>query len=436
MSSQSPHCPTSHPCRWVSLHFFHPSPFNRNHCQSLVPSFPGASGDLRWTRVEVERGSAAGSGDSETIPKRIGVRRAHLSSYIAISCQKRSYPNCCIEWPQLDYGRRRNDPTPFRRRRKARGPGCPDFRGRPPRIAVVLFFHVERHVLCGCTSRMNRRASTTTATCSRVPVGTEERREFEPQPLRHVPPSNRGLFGLLILVVVSLTISACNTDACALGQFRCRDNVAEYCSGEERAPNKWVSTDCGPGFCHLSSEPDVLPFCALTEGPDPRCAPPPDKEFCQDNEFVRCREGYVVQTYDCTAGATFGGPLDHASAAFGFCANVGNAAFCSLESTPSPLCRAPSDGAGRTCDGDRLLLCVSGYLVSRQDCPPPGTCTLSGYTFCTLGRAADPACPPGAQTSFCRDGTVQGCTFGWVTWQMPCPDGISCNDLPTGGACT
>jgi hypothetical protein len=31
-----------------------------------------AGGDLRSSRVEVERGSAAGSGDSETIPKRIG----------------------------------------------------------------------------------------------------------------------------------------------------------------------------------------------------------------------------------------------------------------------------------------------------------------------------------------------------------------------------
>jgi len=87
---------------------FFPSVPIQSQPLSIVGSlFPGASGDLRWTRVEVERGSAAGSGDSETIPKRIGVRRAHLSSYIAISCQKRSYPNCCIEWPQLDYGPRK-----------------------------------------------------------------------------------------------------------------------------------------------------------------------------------------------------------------------------------------------------------------------------------------------------------------------------------------
>jgi len=280
--------------------------------------------------------------------------------------------------------------------------------------------------------KMNRRASRIVATSDHAPPWAGGRHEFARHPSRHVPPRNMGC--LLILVVISLVMSACNTDECALGQFRCRGNVAEFCSGEERAPNKWVSTDCGPGFCHLSSKPNVPPFCALTEGPDPRCSAP-DTEFCQDNEFVRCREGYVVQTYDCMTSASFGGPLDHASAASGYCANVDNAAFCSLESAPSLLCRAQSDSAGRTCDGDQLLLCVGGYLVSREACPPPGTCTLSGYTFCALGRAADPACPPGAETSFCRDNVVQGCTFGWVTWQMRCPDGYSCSDAPTGAYC-
>src|SRR6185436_782985 len=153
--------------------------------------------------------------------------------------------------------------------------------------------------------------SSVAATSGREAVEPKRRRELSPQPFRYVPASNMGC--LLILIVVSLTISACNTGECALGQFRCRDNVAEFCNGYENAPPKWVSTDCGPGFCHLSNEPNVPPFCALTEGPDPRCSTS-DAEFCQGNDVFRCNESYVVATYDCTTGATFGGFLDHASA--------------------------------------------------------------------------------------------------------------------------
>lgn len=69
---------------------------------------------------------------------------------------------------------------------------------------------------------------------------------------------------------------------------------------------------------------------------------------------------------------------------------------------------APSGDIGRTDDGDQLLDCLGGYLASCGRCPRVAP-ALSGYTFCSLEKAADPSCGVGVSTSFCRIGVIEGC---------------------------
>jgi hypothetical protein len=186
------------------------------------------------------------------------------------------------------------------------------------------------------------------------------------------------------MAMLSLMVSNCGKDDCSLGEpSRCEGNVAMVCSsGEDHGP-EWVRNDCGAGFCQLPTQTEP-PFCSEAPQPDPLCAPTATLNFfelCHDNKVVGCRYGYVEHSHDCTTGAAFG-PNYTQSAPTGYCVNLDNTAFCSLEPGPASDCKLTESSYGRACNGDQLLVCNSdGYLVTREDCPP-GTCTSTPYPNC------------------------------------------------------
>jgi hypothetical protein len=241
--------------------------------------------------------------------------------------------------------------------------------------------------------------------------------------------------GLLTLLML---LSACNRDECVAGQARCDGNVAQFCAGGEHGEGShWGSTDCGAGFCQLSKDKDGFAFCATTKEPDARCASAMSDggpanayqlfEFCQDDEAVGCREGYVDRSINCSTGESFGAQI-HATASVGHCESVDNLAFCALDPKPNALCQAAM--GDQACDGDKMLNCLEGYVVSRSDCPPTGTCVTNPLAYCTLEKTRAPECPPGnVNVSFCRNGIIEGCTFGWVTYEEPCGQGYTCVPL-------
>jgi hypothetical protein len=207
---------------------------------------------------------------------------------------------------------------------------------------------------------------------------------------------------------------------------RCENNRAEVCQSQETGDGSiyvWSRTDCGEGSCQLSREAQPFPFCTIGKQPDARCALASESSLCEGNVLLGCHDGFLVSSTDCSGGPSeiISGPAAGTPA---FCVTAHGSAFCAAEEQPNPLC-AKDDGYGRACDGNDMLQCLDGYLMDRSTCPAPGTCATSVIVFCALAPAAD--CNPVQDGgSFCRDGAVEECYYGWITSERACDPGTTC----------
>lgn len=226
--------------------------------------------------------------------------------------------------------------------------------------------------------------------------------------------------GLMLAAALASMAAGCNASECHGGQVRCRNNVAEYCGLFSEDRGSWVSEDCGAGYCKLSSDPQRLnPFCALAPDPDSRCGQASSLRFCDGNSAIACRQGYLTDVANCTAGESFGVYAKN-SGVTRYCVSESDWANCVLEPSPNPLCLA-AGSSEVTCDGDKLLTCTHGYLMLLDQCPTGGTCASTQLPFCAIGQQPDPACVPNQlYSTFCRDGMVYQCDSGWVRTATAC----------------
>lgn|GEM_PF-2761936 len=258
--------------------------------------------------------------------------------------------------------------------------------------------------------------------CARVARGIQSVRRSHTGSGRRLPA----------LVAVCLG-PGCAVDECALNAVRCLENAAEICKSSDSGPfTEWVSTPCGKGYCHLSNsarEPE--PFCSTSADPDPRCATDYDSGFCVGDTSYGCHQGYVESWINCKTGDSYD-LLHQQGSNAGYCGSDGTWAQCVLEPYPNPACQNSGALTGDACSGDLHLTCTHGYVGNIEQCPASGTCAPGPAPFCSIAKAADPDCPPGPSSDFCRDDVVHTCHSGWIVYEQACPAGTTCS--ANGGA--
>jgi hypothetical protein len=255
----------------------------------------------------------------------------------------------------------------------------------------------------------------------------------------HYPRSGKRRVICSVLVALAIASNGCNFDECPRDAVRCNGKLAQECvpRGSDDPTLAWYTTDCGDGYCHLStsSDPgDRDPFCAQTVEPDPNCAAKAgatDFLYCNGNEVIACHQGYVESTFDCSTGQTWGDAVRTGSprTAWGYCVTMSTSVSCAVEPMPDPLCsNVPADTG--VCDGNRLLICTDGYVVEAYPCPSTGTCVPNEHrAFCAMTSTPEAACPLDATGYYiCKDGLVSQCEYGYVVYQQkPCPTGWTCS---------
>lgn len=121
--------------------------------------------------------------------------------------------------------------------------------------------------------------------------------------------------------------------------------------------------------------------------------------------------------------------------------------FCTLKKEPDVRCSGTTDA----CDGNDLLHCRQGFLVSSTDCVtriitsadapastsglPPGVCvSVDQWAACALAPEPDPRCQPSTGwTRVCGDNEQLTCDHGYVLGVVACPGTGSCVPDPEGG---
>lgn len=246
--------------------------------------------------------------------------------------------------------------------------------------------------------------------------------------IQSVRRSHTGWHWLLIALAAGCLGTGCEGDECTLNAVRCVENAAEVCKSSAGSPfTEWVSTPCRQGYCHLSNnarEPE--PFCSISTDPDPRCATDYDSGFCVGDTSHGCHQGFVESWINCKTGDSFD-PLHQQSSNTGYCGSDGTWAQCVLEPQPNLACQSSAELNGDACSGNQLLTCTHGYVKSIEQCPASGACAAGPSPFCSIAKAADPDCPPGPSSDFCRDDAVHTCHSGWIVYEQACPAGTTCS---------
>jgi hypothetical protein len=89
--------------------------------------------------------------------------------------------------------------------------------------------------------------------------------------------------------------------------------------------------------------------------------------------------------------------------------------FCVLSSTPAESCKDHE----QACDGDAILACRAGFVVSRRDCTPAETC-VQMQTLASCQPKPDPACKS-REIDPCMGDEAVYCNGGLLIKRMACP---------------
>lgn len=200
---------------------------------------------------------------------------------------------------------------------------------------------------------------------------------------RGVPPFHTLRWGVVLAALAASQLGGCQSGSdCHIPEARCDDNVALNCKIAVDVKGKstiFQEDDCHAGTCQID---DQGAFCAAGHGPDPACNGGNDP-VCEGSVVTGCRNGYASSSYDCALNPRAGvgnsfTPLVN-KGQFCVTSNEPDAlsgsntrrAFCALEADPVAVCkdvpyRSPDPES--ECDGDDLVACFYGYVLSRDTC--------------------------------------------------------------------
>lgn len=153
----------------------------------------------------------------------------------------------------------------------------------------------------------------------------------------------------------------------------CEGNVAMSCHDGFLVGSLDCSVDNGrlpsePGFCVKST---LGAWCAPTAEPSSLCekATGADERICNGHELLSCRDGYLLDRFECPAPGT--------------CAFDG-VAFCTRAPAEDPDC-PPNWLIGSFCRDNAYHECRAGWITSEHSCEPGTTCQpLGDHTVACL----------------------------------------------------
>jgi len=203
------------------------------------------------------------------------------------------------------------------------------------------------------------------------------------QSTRGVPRFHTPRWSAALAALAASLLGGCQSGSdCHIPEARCDDNVALNCKIAVDVKGKstiFQEDDCHAGTCQID---DQGAFCAAGHGPDPACNGGSDP-VCEGSVVTGCRNGYASSSYDCALNPRAGvgnsfTPLVN-KGQFCVTSNEPDAlsgrntrrAFCALEADPVAVCkdvpyRSPDPES--ECDGDDLVACFYGYVLSRDSC--------------------------------------------------------------------
>jgi hypothetical protein len=116
----------------------------------------------------------------------------------------------------------------------------------------------------------------------------------------------------------------------------------------------------------------------------------------------------------------------------------GRFALCAVSAQPEPRCGAREQATA--CDGQEVLGCSRGFVLSRERCAGAMVCALptAGVAFCAQSATMDPRCGTANGFATCGPGGYLVCREGFVVKEGMCPEGQRCapGPEPTDIQCT
>ena len=149
---------------------------------------------------------------------------------------------------------------------------------------------------------------------------------------------------------------------CSGGEFQCDGDVAMNCQPFEGGSGtyyRWQSATCRAGLCKSESG---LAFCVASADPNPKCKNL-RQVVCDGNTIRQCVDGYASDPGTVCALCR---EYDADPSAEVYLAG----AQCIQETSRNPNCPSTPVGSGISgaCDGNDVLQCEAGLVVSRQPC--------------------------------------------------------------------
>lgn len=245
---------------------------------------------------------------------------------------------------------------------------------------------------------------------------------------RPLSPAVSTLWLLASLWLTLGGVSGCLLDSseCELGKYHCAGLEVQYCElpcAEPGCGNRWTNK----ASCSVSCvEPhDGEAMCAISPDRDERCG---SAGFCRETVLVQCAKGFPVSESDCAEGGRQ-------------CVEPeGGLPFCALSQQMDERCpqRAASaaDAFDQACDGETLLACRGGFLVSTQACGAACVSPEAQGSFCAVSGEPDPRCdPPNPMlAAFCVDDVLARCQSGYAVAVEDCAlKRLSCGSSPADG---
>jgi hypothetical protein len=144
---------------------------------------------------------------------------------------------------------------------------------------------------------------------------------------------------------------------------------------------------------------------------------------CEGNTAVNC-ESQSKLPYDARA-------TDDCDRTHSVCVEREGAAFCALDTEPSPVCEGlPSDVS--FCQQDHVVRCWHGFVAPLQECQADRTCVLIPDSEVEARCVeADPPieCPEAFSGYACLAGNATLCEQGFVRLRTPCEGADLCQLL-------
>lgn len=216
---------------------------------------------------------------------------------------------------------------------------------------------------------------------------------------------------LLVAGLAALFAPACSSaDDCSQGETRCDGNRILGCPTDYITSRKFSvpAGDCGTAQCINTRLSGVRSVACSTSGAlDDRCAGKDGPTCVNATTFLACEQGYSSREATCACIAT------------SFTAR----AFCALAPMPDPKCSGRS-----TCDGNAILECLDGYVVTRTPCEGDAPLCVRQSNGAKDGFCAKEETCTGEDGTTCSadKARAEGCVSGHVV-SSKCANGKHCS---------